>query len=163
MTNSCTQFKSGDNDEKIIYTPPDGCKYGMIYNLVISTFLPSLPTLRTPEKGLLTLAEEWDERYSEFIKAGAHRRLGIYFKYPDSPDLIRRFGILLFNKSPAEDSDLLAMLITRPKNFKVESGTIIYGKIESATYGGLTGNDCISVWVDAFEQKKTSYLVSMWK
>lgn len=159
--NNCIQFKTGDTSEKIIYTPSVGCKYGVIKNLLISTFLPSLPVLSTPQKGLLTLAEEWDERYSEFVKAGVHRRLGIYYKYPNSPNLIRRFGILLFNKSPAEDIDLLAMLITRPKNLTIESGTSIFGKIEAGTYGALAGDDCVSVWVDSVE--KGFSFVSMWE
>jgi hypothetical protein len=160
--NNSTTFNAGDATEKLIYQPSVNSKYGVIINLTISSFLPSLPLLKTPEKGLLSLAEEWDERYAEFVKAGKHRRLGIYFKYHNNPALIRRFGILLFNKSPAEDIDLLAMLITRPKNLKLNPGTAIYGKVETGSYGLLEGQDTVTVWVDA-EETLTSGMVSLWE
>ncbi|MFB2878691.1 hypothetical protein [Floridanema aerugineum] len=159
--NNSTTFNAGDATEKLIYQPSVNSKYGVIINLTISSFLPSLPLLKTPEKGLLSLAEEWDERYAEFVKAGKHRRLGIYFKYPNNSQLIRRFGVLLFNKSPAEDIDLLAMLITRPKNLKINSGVAIYGKIEAGTFGLLEGQDIVTVWVDA-EEKPGSGMDSFW-
>jgi hypothetical protein len=163
--NKVIQFTANDGDnEKLLYTPSTSGGKGVIKNLTISTFLPSLPLLTTPQKGLLSLAEEWDERYAEFVKAGKHRRLGIYFKYPNSPDKIRRFGINCFNKSPAEDIDLLAMLVTRPKNLNVDFGVEIIGKVESGTYGILSGEDTISVWIDAVEvlAPKQSKIVSLW-
>lgn len=159
--NNAIEFKTGDIAEKLIYQPSSTSQHGVISNLVISSSLPSLPLLSTPQKGLLSLAEEWDERYAEFVKAGKHRRIGIYFKYSKSSELIRRFGILLFNKSPAEDVDLLAMLITRPKNLKVNPQTAIYGKIESGSFGALEGGDRVTVWVDA-EEKLEKGIVSFW-
>lgn len=156
------EFKENETTEKIICQCPADCKLTVIKALIISTFLPSIPALSAPKKGALTLAEEWDERYSEFVKAGKHRKIGIYFKYPNSSQLIRRFGILLFNKSPAEDIDLLSMLIPKPKNFLLYSGEQIIGKIEPGTYGGLDSGDIVSIWVQALEGSKKSKVTSIW-
>lgn len=152
IINSVTSFSVGETAEKLIYQPSNGSELGTLRFLTISSFLPSIPTLTPPERGALALAEEWDERYSEHIKAGKHRKLGIYFKFPNSNNLIRRFGVLVFNQSPAKDIDLLEMLITRPDKLSLNPGTSIYGKIEPGTYGGLESGDVISVWVGATEK-----------
>jgi hypothetical protein len=162
MTTQSVQFKQGDTTEKTIYECPKDYKCTVIKSLTISLFLPSLPVLSAPQKAALTLAEEWDERYREFVKAGKHRKLGIYFKPRNSTQLVRRFGILCFNKSPSEDIDLLAMLIPRPKSFLLEPGEKILGKVEPGTYGLLSGDDTISVWVQAIETIKTPKVTSIW-